>query len=113
MTANNPVHFFFFSSRRRHTRCLSDWSSDVCSSDSHQPPQRQSTRQRVPNEPVKSLKTHKPHGFVPISPIQTAIYPLPRRRFPGSRRRPRESNDLHDTQFKTQISVDFYDITVL
>src|ERR1035441_11018976 len=27
------VIFFFFSSRRRHTRCLSDWSSDVCSSD--------------------------------------------------------------------------------
>src|SRR5947199_4775481 len=26
------IHFFF-SSRRRHTRCLSDWSSDVCSSD--------------------------------------------------------------------------------
>src|ERR1039458_9918105 len=25
--------FFFFSTRRRHTRCLSDWSSDVCSSD--------------------------------------------------------------------------------
>src|SRR5262245_39022266 len=24
---------FFFSSRRRHTMCLSDWSSDVCSSD--------------------------------------------------------------------------------
>src|SRR5437899_5181435 len=24
---------FFFSSRRRHTRCLSDWSSHVCSSD--------------------------------------------------------------------------------
>src|SRR5947199_7549055 len=24
---------FFFSSSRRHTRCLSDWSSDVCSSD--------------------------------------------------------------------------------
>src|SRR5258705_1757272 len=23
----------YFSSRRRHTRCLSDWSSDVCSSD--------------------------------------------------------------------------------
>src|SRR5258705_192629 len=27
------VVFVFFSSRRRHTRCLSDWSSDVCSSD--------------------------------------------------------------------------------
>src|SRR2546429_1183046 len=24
---------FFFTSRRRHTRCSRDWSSDVCSSD--------------------------------------------------------------------------------
>src|SRR6267378_5969849 len=27
------VVLFFFSSRRRHTRSLRDWSSDVCSSD--------------------------------------------------------------------------------
>src|SRR5438132_4859057 len=27
------VIFFFFASRRRHTRSLCDWSSDVCSSD--------------------------------------------------------------------------------
>src|SRR3712207_7701526 len=27
--------FFFFSSRRRHTRYWRDWSSDVCSSDLH------------------------------------------------------------------------------
>src|SRR5690625_1187173 len=27
--------FFFFSSRRRHTRWPRDWSSDVCSSDLH------------------------------------------------------------------------------
>src|SRR5204863_5196019 len=26
-------YVFFFSSRRRHTRSLRDWSSDVCSSD--------------------------------------------------------------------------------
>src|SRR6266513_2716071 len=26
-------HFFFFSSKRRHTRSKRDWSSDVCSSD--------------------------------------------------------------------------------
>ena len=26
------LFFFFFSSRRRHTRLVSDWSSDVCSS---------------------------------------------------------------------------------
>src|SRR5690242_21629255 len=27
------VLYFFFSSRRRHTRLTCDWSSDVCSSD--------------------------------------------------------------------------------
>src|SRR2546429_3549995 len=27
------LFYFFFSSRRRHTRCSRDWSSDVCSSD--------------------------------------------------------------------------------
>src|SRR6266446_4087385 len=27
------INFFFFSSRRRHTRLQGDWSSDVCSSD--------------------------------------------------------------------------------
>src|SRR5256885_6193140 len=27
------LSFFFFSSRRRHTRLQGDWSSDVCSSD--------------------------------------------------------------------------------
>src|SRR2546426_5673117 len=29
----NCLLFFFFSSRRRHTRLQGDWSSDVCSSD--------------------------------------------------------------------------------
>src|SRR5207245_3843185 len=32
-TAVVDVFIFFFSSRRRHTRCYRDWSSDVCSSD--------------------------------------------------------------------------------
>src|SRR5258706_3552567 len=27
------AHYFFVSSRRRHTMLVSDWSSDVCSSD--------------------------------------------------------------------------------
>src|SRR5256884_2631589 len=31
--ALNQFDRFFFSSRRRHTRCSRDWSSDVCSSD--------------------------------------------------------------------------------
>src|SRR2546422_11435446 len=29
---SSMCNFFFFSSRRRHTRCSRDWSSDVCSS---------------------------------------------------------------------------------
>src|SRR2546429_9005026 len=33
MTCTRVRVFFFFSSRRRHTRCSRDWSSDVCSSD--------------------------------------------------------------------------------
>src|SRR6266436_3160640 len=33
MCCASIVDFFFFSSRRRHTRCSRDWSSDVCSSD--------------------------------------------------------------------------------
>src|SRR5256884_21780 len=35
-TATKEIQYlnvFFFSSRRRHTRCSRDWSSDVCSSD--------------------------------------------------------------------------------
>src|SRR6267142_6717221 len=35
--------FFFFSSRRRHTRLTCDWSSDVCSSDLH----RESARREM------------------------------------------------------------------
>src|SRR5437867_10784807 len=31
--SNSTRIFFFFSSRRRHTRSYGDWSSDVCSSD--------------------------------------------------------------------------------
>src|SRR5205809_5041036 len=33
MCLGTRMVFFFFSSRRRHTRCSRDWSSDVCSSD--------------------------------------------------------------------------------
>src|SRR5260370_11739226 len=33
MSLDRQILFFFFSSRRRHTRFKCDWSSDVCSSD--------------------------------------------------------------------------------
>src|SRR5438034_7517377 len=38
---------FFFSSRRRHTRSLCDWSSDVCSSDLISGPSEESTDKYV------------------------------------------------------------------
>src|SRR5207245_6138847 len=33
VTPISLICIFFISSRRRHTRCYRDWSSDVCSSD--------------------------------------------------------------------------------
>src|SRR5436189_3524728 len=33
LTSDMLLCIFFFSSRRRHTRYIGDWSSDVCSSD--------------------------------------------------------------------------------
>src|SRR5437762_9547681 len=33
MKSGGNWNFYFFSSRRRHTRYIGDWSSDVCSSD--------------------------------------------------------------------------------
>src|SRR2546421_5722318 len=39
--------FFFFSSRRRHTRSDRDWSSDVCSSDLRSAPRTAPSRRRT------------------------------------------------------------------
>src|SRR5207245_5273381 len=44
------VVLFSFSSRRRHTRCYRDWSSDVCSSDlTFPPPEQSSLLENAPN----------------------------------------------------------------
>src|SRR5205807_3893992 len=56
------ILFFFFSSRRRHTRLQGDWSSDVCSSDLFF-----IRGLRIfgildpPNEPIAQLKLHLAH----------------------------------------------------
>src|SRR6266480_5416343 len=50
--------FFFFSSRRRHTRLTCDWSSDVCSSDLQ--PLVQLSRARSPAGGLR-----EPDGFHP------------------------------------------------
>src|SRR6266498_4832370 len=46
---------FFFSSRRRHTRCGRDWSSDVCSSDLGGKPLRLTTTDQVWGSPDDGL----------------------------------------------------------
>src|SRR5258706_8084024 len=48
---------FFFSSRRRHTRLVSDWSSDVCSSDLGP---RRGRVEAVPRQ-ASSRGKHLPH----------------------------------------------------
>src|SRR2546430_11937387 len=48
--------FFFFSSRRRHTRFDCDWSSDVCSSDLFPAalPTKQARRRDHPNGKIQA-----------------------------------------------------------
>src|SRR3712207_8107113 len=64
--------FFFFSSRRRHTRYWRDWSSDVCSSDLRQP------RHRLP-QPLRvllrldQLLLHRPAGGRGAAPMTMLI----------------------------------------
>src|SRR2546422_5145895 len=62
--------FFFFSSRRRHTRCSRDWSSDVCSSDLAD----------LDGHPAVALSLHGHHGApaparepVPLDPTQPVV----------------------------------------
>src|SRR3712207_9268418 len=43
--------YFFFASRRRHTRYWRDWSSDVCSSDLEQPAVHHAVRGRRRDRP--------------------------------------------------------------
>src|SRR5256885_13242023 len=54
ITGIMKLGFFFFSSRRRHTRLQGDWSSDVCSSDL--PGKYAGVELRAKGDPVLYLK---------------------------------------------------------
>src|SRR5256885_7727779 len=63
--------FFFFSSRRRHTRLQGDWSSDVCSSDllltfRHRAGVRPYTSSSEFAEPCVFAKQSPPPGLCPV-----------------------------------------------
>src|SRR5206468_7048834 len=69
--------FFFFSSRRRHTRSDRDWSSDVCSSDlvdnrpGPLPPGTEAPEFRLPSTPDQTVSLSEFRG----QPLILAFYP--------------------------------------
>src|SRR5689334_24357030 len=82
--------FFFFSSRRRHTRWNCDWSSDVCSSDLAGSREKSATQlHRVPTQKQSELD-----GTCWLNGVESGGVPneLPRARFadPGGTGRSEE-----------------------
>src|SRR5215208_4362720 len=74
------VIFFFFSSRRRHTRWPRDWSSDVCSSDLP-PPGGEETSQTLsaPDPPEAGPRVEvgaqdRPPGTTDGRPLAQQVY---------------------------------------
>src|SRR5687768_17783860 len=59
---------FFFSSRRRHTRCSRDWSSDVCSSDLEELPAGEQRRRSSDRVTAQPLASSPPQGALPGAP---------------------------------------------
>src|SRR5690606_40260627 len=69
--------FFFFSSRRRHTRFSRDWSSDVCSSDLASTDPRPTVVQGVRLTPGLTLLLDVPVlDGEDLAAIETAARPL-------------------------------------
>src|SRR2546429_6151535 len=62
--------FFFFSSRRRHTRCSRDWSSDVCSSDLDV---AADCFRREPSRSLDRLQSFRMREFVRIGPPEEVL----------------------------------------
>src|SRR6266542_3212604 len=74
------MSLYFFSSRRRHTRCYRDWSSDVCSSDlstagKQSSMRRASTMTRAPSAPWDRSCHMKPNRSCPGVPNRYSLRP--------------------------------------
>src|SRR5256885_5776920 len=66
------VDFFFFSSRRRHTRLQGDWSSDVCSSDLIALPSIAAENLNYPQGAQYMMKLAQDAGFTGVKLIPTS-----------------------------------------
>src|SRR5438045_8010803 len=87
---------FFFSSRRRHTRCLSDWSSDVCSSDL-------GARERVRGAPrgASPAGRVRPGGALPLALGATALTRWLLIRGVGNRPLDRQRSEEHTSELQS------------
>src|SRR5438874_9943850 len=70
----HPRDLFFFSSSRRHTRSLRDWSSDVCSSDLDGNQKYYEARRDAPVFPELHGLVVKTVGIV--EPLRAALVPI-------------------------------------
>src|SRR2546429_2483180 len=79
---------FFFSSRRRHTRCSRDWSSDVCSSDLLTRANALINGQVdvIETPPPDALDQLKKGGFKVVSNVTPHVWPYHFSTYPGSPR---------------------------
>src|SRR6266536_6646463 len=70
--------FFFFSSRRRHTRSTRDWSSDVCSSDLRPPADVDAEDDDTLDEPLVELCRELEVEPLAPEPLEVDAEPEPR-----------------------------------
>src|SRR2546421_6438174 len=89
MQSAGRVAFFFFSSRRRHTRSDRDWSSDVCSSDLANPP-FPSSRKSYSIQAAFTVKEARELMHIPgvaFDPIDQSFFPPDIKKLPRVQRR--------------------------
>src|SRR3989442_8369274 len=87
MPSHPGLPHFCFSSRRRHTRCGRDWSSDVCSSDlrEHGP------QQGIPREVIEVAPLDEPPPPQEDQPSLAVPFPdVPAKKMPRSSERSEE-----------------------
>src|SRR6266852_316768 len=102
--------FFFFSSRRRHTRCYRDWSSDMCSSDLQPRSQAAIVRERILTPCVGfPLAIRLTRGCLPVSSmicsfvLQIHRRPLLCREYPAFFRPGRLRHEKEDSACATTL----------
>src|SRR2546430_17102352 len=84
--------FFFFSSRRRHTRFDCDWSSDVCSSDLA----RLALQQALRREHVADLGGADAEGQRPEGAVRAGVAVAAHDGLARLREAQLRANDVHD-----------------